>query len=71
MSGTLTQQGPLGYVLQALDAQQSTIPEAERGLAQDLSDLTARLRENPGLESDPKFTVQVAWLVQDLSLIHI
>ncbi|WP_215747438.1 hypothetical protein [Gluconobacter sp. P1C6_b] len=65
MSGTLTQQGPLGYVLQALDAQQSTIPEAERGLAQDLSDLTARLRENPGLESDPKFTVQVAWLVQD------
>ncbi|WP_317216100.1 hypothetical protein [Gluconobacter sp. GP1] len=65
MSGTLTQQGPLGYVLQALDAQQSTIPEAERGLAKDLSDLTARLRENPGLESDPKFTVQVAWLVQD------
>ncbi|MEN3168335.1 hypothetical protein [Gluconobacter sp. OJB] len=65
MSGTLTQQGPLGYVLQALDAQQSTIPAAERGLAQNLSDLTARLRENPGLESDPKFTVQVAWLVQD------
>lgn len=65
MSGTLTQQGPLGYVLHALDAQQSTIPEAERGLAQDLSDLTARLRENPGLEGDPKFTVQVAWLVQD------
>ncbi|MBS1051610.1 hypothetical protein [Gluconobacter japonicus] len=65
MSGTLTQQGPLGYVLQALDAQQSTIPEAERGLAKDLSDLTARLQENPGLESDPKFTVQVAWLVQD------
>ncbi|QEH97744.1 hypothetical protein [Gluconobacter thailandicus] len=65
MSGTLTQQGPLGYVLHALDAQQSTIPEAERGLAKDLSDLTARLQENPGLESDPKFTVQVAWLVQD------
>ncbi|MGY8607185.1 hypothetical protein ACTVH1_16055 [Gluconobacter cerinus] len=65
MSGTLTQPGPLGYVLQALDAQQSTIPAPERGLAQDLSDLTARLRENPGLESDPKFTVQVAWLVQD------
>ena len=65
MSGTLTQPGPLGYVLQALDAQQSAIPAAERGLAKDLSDLTARLRENPGLESDPKFTVQVAWLVQD------
>ncbi|OAJ66358.1 hypothetical protein [Gluconobacter cerinus] len=65
MSGTLTQQGPLGYVLQALDAQQSTMPEAERGLAKDLSDLTARLQENPGLENDPKFTVQVAWLVQD------
>ncbi|MBS1035863.1 MULTISPECIES: hypothetical protein [Gluconobacter] len=65
MSGTLTQQGPLGYVLQALDAQQSTIPAAERGLAKDLSDLTARLQENPGLESDPKFTVQVAWLVED------
>lgn len=65
MSGTLTQPGPLGYVLQALDAQQSAIPAAERGLAKDLSDLTARLQENPGLESDPKFTVQVAWLVQD------
>ncbi|MCI1374181.1 MAG: hypothetical protein LKH33_08595 [Acetobacter sp.] len=65
MSGNFTQQGPLGYVLQALDAQQSTIPAAERGLAKDLSDLTARLQENPGLESDPKFTVQVAWLVQD------
>ncbi|MFT9381302.1 hypothetical protein [Gluconobacter sp.] len=65
MSGTLTQQGPLGYVLQALDTHQSTIPAAERGLAKDLSDLTARLQENPALESDPKFTVQVAWLVQD------
>lgn len=65
MSGTLTQQGPLGYVLHALDTHQSTIPAAERGLAKDLSDLTARLQENPALESDPKFTVQVAWLVQD------
>ncbi|GLQ66999.1 MULTISPECIES: hypothetical protein [Gluconobacter] len=65
MSGTLTQQGPLGYVLNALDTHQSTIPAAERGLAKDLSDLTVRLQENPALESDPKFTVQVAWLVQD------
>ncbi|GBR27963.1 hypothetical protein [Gluconobacter japonicus] len=66
MSETLTPPpGPLGSALAALDAQQARLPEAERGLGKELADLRDRLRGDPALEQDARFTTEVAWLVQD------
>lgn len=57
--------GFMASVLSALNAQQASVPEAQRGLAPELKDLTARLAADPALENDPRFGVEVAWLVQD------
>jgi hypothetical protein len=55
----------MASVLSALDAQQASVPEAQRGLAPELSALSGRLAADPALENDPRFGVEVAWLVQD------
>ena len=55
----------MASVLSTLNGQQATVPEAQRGLAPELKDLTARLAADPALENDPRFGVEVAWLVQD------
>lgn len=65
MSGTNISTGPLGTVLNALEVQQSRLPEPERGLGKELGELQSRLSANPQLEYSARFTTEVAWLVQD------
>ncbi|MFT8644666.1 MAG: hypothetical protein ABF821_12575, partial [Gluconacetobacter sp.] len=55
--------------LAALDAQQSRLPETERGLGKEVADLRERLKDNPRLENDARFTTEVAWLVQDWKVL--
>lgn len=57
----------LSNLLNNLQNQQNSVPEEQRGLAQELADLRERLEKDPSLENDPKYLTQVAWLVQDWS----
>lgn len=57
--------GPLGTVLASLEAEHASVPPVQRGLAPELKALSDRLKADPTLENDPRFSVEIAWLVQD------
>lgn len=52
-------------LLEHLDGQQKAIPASERGLDSRLTELRQRLAQDPSLESNARFQVGVAWLLQD------
>lgn len=52
-------------LLDHLDSQQQDIPPAQRGLDDRLTVLRDRMAQDPTLESDTRFRVEVAWLLQD------
>lgn len=58
-------QSMFASLLDYLDREQQSVPQNGRGLNDRLTDLRERLTQDPALEENKRFRVEVAWLVQD------